>query len=172
MIWKVVPKALRRSAGRFRHMQVSERLSVEKCNKPVMHFLETTDIGKFQHKQLLSELAGNEQRSTSWQAMGRGVTVSGLSLIASQFPFYVIDRFEMHAFLYQIRMTCSMSATPAASWPIWRSRRLRGCYTPRGLNTVELNEINNSWNKEWLYGAHRPESGTSTSTGFSGSVAG
>jgi len=35
------------SAGRCRHLQVSELLSMEKCDKGVMAFLIATDIGKF-----------------------------------------------------------------------------------------------------------------------------
>jgi len=46
-LWKEVRKATGWRAGGWRHMQVSELLSMELCDKAVMDFLITTDIGKF-----------------------------------------------------------------------------------------------------------------------------
>ena len=50
MSWKEVGKATEWRACRCRHVQVSELLSMEKCNKAVMDFLAATDVGKFQPK--------------------------------------------------------------------------------------------------------------------------
>jgi hypothetical protein len=46
-LWKEVGNATGWRAGRCRHVQVSKRLSMEKCDKAVMDFLATTDVGKF-----------------------------------------------------------------------------------------------------------------------------
>jgi hypothetical protein len=46
-LWKEVGNATGWRAGRCRHVQVSELLSMEKCDKAVMDFLATTDVGKF-----------------------------------------------------------------------------------------------------------------------------
>jgi len=50
-LWKEVGKATRWRAGRCRHVQVSELLSMEKCDKAVMDFLAATDIRKFPPKR-------------------------------------------------------------------------------------------------------------------------
>jgi len=50
-LWKEVGKATGWRAGRCRHMQVSELLSMEKCDKAVMDFLAATDVGKFPPKR-------------------------------------------------------------------------------------------------------------------------
>ena len=49
-LWKKVGKATGWRASRCRHVQVSELLSMEKCDKAVMDFLRATDIGKFPPK--------------------------------------------------------------------------------------------------------------------------
>ena len=46
MLWEVVGKATGWRAGRCRHVQISELLSMEKCDRAVMDFLKGTDIGK------------------------------------------------------------------------------------------------------------------------------
>ena len=50
-LWKEVRKATGWRAGRCRHVQVSELLSMEKCDKAVMDFLVTTNVGKFPPKR-------------------------------------------------------------------------------------------------------------------------
>jgi hypothetical protein len=50
MLWKAVGKATGWKAGRFRHVQVSELFSMEKCDQAVMDFLVATDVGKFPPK--------------------------------------------------------------------------------------------------------------------------
>jgi hypothetical protein len=50
MLWKEVGKATRWRVGRCRHMQVSEPLSMEKCDKAVMDILVVTDVWKFPPK--------------------------------------------------------------------------------------------------------------------------
>jgi len=50
-LWKVVGKAMGWRAGRCRHVQVSELLSMEKCDKAVMDLLVATDVGKFPPKR-------------------------------------------------------------------------------------------------------------------------
>jgi hypothetical protein len=57
-------------------VQVSELLSMEKCDKAVMDFLAATDVGKFPPK------------------MGGGVRTGGLSLISSLFLCILFDRFS------------------------------------------------------------------------------
>jgi hypothetical protein len=54
-LWKEVGKATGWRAGRCRHVQVSELLSMEKCDKAVMDFLIATDIGKFPPKHAEEE---------------------------------------------------------------------------------------------------------------------
>ena len=49
-LWKEVGKAMGWRAGRCRHVQVSELLSMETCDKAVMDFLAATGIGKFPPK--------------------------------------------------------------------------------------------------------------------------
>jgi len=49
-LWKKVGKATGWRAGRCRHVQISELLSMEKCNRAVMDFLIATGIGKFPPK--------------------------------------------------------------------------------------------------------------------------
>jgi hypothetical protein len=39
-------------AGRYRHVQVSELFSLEKCNQAVIDFLAATDVGKFSPKRV------------------------------------------------------------------------------------------------------------------------
>jgi hypothetical protein len=39
-------------AGRCQHVQVSELLSMEKCDKAVMDFLAATEVGKFPPKRV------------------------------------------------------------------------------------------------------------------------
>jgi hypothetical protein len=50
MLWKELEKATGWRAGRCRHEQVSELLSMEKCDKAVMDFLAATDVRKFPPK--------------------------------------------------------------------------------------------------------------------------
>jgi len=50
-LWKWVGKATGSRAGRCRHVQLSELLSMEKCDKAVMDFLIAADIGKFPPKR-------------------------------------------------------------------------------------------------------------------------
>jgi len=54
-LWKEVGKATGWRVGRCRHVQVSEPLSMEKCNKAVMDFLLDTNIGKFPPKRTEEE---------------------------------------------------------------------------------------------------------------------
>jgi hypothetical protein len=51
-LWKEVGKATGWRAGRCRHVQVSELLSMEKCDKALMDFLAATDVGKFPPKRV------------------------------------------------------------------------------------------------------------------------
>jgi len=51
-LWKAVGKATGWKAGRCRYIQVSELFSMEKCDKAVINFLETTDVGKFPPRRL------------------------------------------------------------------------------------------------------------------------
>jgi hypothetical protein len=44
---KAVGKATGWRAGRCRHVQISELFSMEKCDKAVLDFLATTEVGKF-----------------------------------------------------------------------------------------------------------------------------
>ena len=37
-------------AGRCRHVQASELLSMDKCDQPVVDFLAATEVGKFPPK--------------------------------------------------------------------------------------------------------------------------
>jgi hypothetical protein len=55
MLWKEVGKATGCRAGRCQHVQISELLSMEKCDRAVMDFLITTDIGKFPPKRAEQE---------------------------------------------------------------------------------------------------------------------
>jgi len=75
MIWIEVGKATGWRAGRCRHVQVSELLAMEKCDKVVMDFLAATDVRKFPHK------------------MGGGVRAGGHSLISSLFLCSIFDCF-------------------------------------------------------------------------------
>jgi hypothetical protein len=75
-LWKEVGKATGWRAGRCRHVQVSELLSMEKCDKAVMDFLAATDVGKFPPKT------------------GGGVRAGGLSLISSLFLCIVSTAFR------------------------------------------------------------------------------
>jgi hypothetical protein len=76
MLWKEVRKATGWRAGKCRHMQVSELLSMEKCDKAVMDFLAATDVWKNPPK------------------MDGGVRASGLSLISSLFLCILFDHFS------------------------------------------------------------------------------
>ena len=51
-LWIVVGKAMGSKAGRCWHVQVSELLSMEKCDQVVMDFLVATDIRKFPPKRV------------------------------------------------------------------------------------------------------------------------
>jgi len=51
-LWKEVGKATGWRAGRCRHVQESELLSLEMCDKAVMDFLAATDVGKFPPKRV------------------------------------------------------------------------------------------------------------------------
>jgi len=51
-LWTEVGKAMGWRAGRCRHVQSPELLSMVKCDKAVMDFLIATDIGKFAHKRV------------------------------------------------------------------------------------------------------------------------
>jgi hypothetical protein len=46
----VLSKATGWSAGRCRHVQISELFSIEECNQAVMDFLAATEVGKFRPK--------------------------------------------------------------------------------------------------------------------------
>jgi len=46
-LWKAVGKATGWRAGRCRHVQISEMFSMKKCDKAVLDFLATTEVGKF-----------------------------------------------------------------------------------------------------------------------------
>jgi len=50
MLWKGVVKATGWRAGRCQHVQVSELLAMEMCDKVLMDFLVATDVGKFPPK--------------------------------------------------------------------------------------------------------------------------
>jgi hypothetical protein len=52
---KEVGKATGWRVGRCRHVQISELLSLEKCDRAVMDFLIATDIGKFPPKHAEEE---------------------------------------------------------------------------------------------------------------------
>jgi len=45
--WKAVGKEMSWNAGRCRHVQISEHLSIELCDQAVMDFLAATGVGKF-----------------------------------------------------------------------------------------------------------------------------
>jgi hypothetical protein len=75
-LWKEVGKATGWRADRCRHVQVSELLSMEKCDKAVMDFLAATEVGKFPPKT------------------GGGVRAGGLSLISSLFLCIVSTAFR------------------------------------------------------------------------------
>jgi hypothetical protein len=45
--WKAGGKATGWKAGRCRHVQISELISVEECNQAAMDFLAATEVGKF-----------------------------------------------------------------------------------------------------------------------------
>jgi hypothetical protein len=59
-LWKAVGKATGWKAGRYRHVQISELFSMEKCDQVVMDFLAATDVGKFPPN--LAEERGQEER--------------------------------------------------------------------------------------------------------------
>jgi hypothetical protein len=61
VLWKEVGKETGWRAGRCRHVQVSELLSIVKCNKGVMDFLVATDVGKFPPKMIKGVRAGGER---------------------------------------------------------------------------------------------------------------
>jgi len=46
-LWKAVGKAMGWRAGRCRHVQISEFISIEECDQAVMDFLAATEVGKF-----------------------------------------------------------------------------------------------------------------------------
>jgi hypothetical protein len=50
VLWTAVGNATGRKAGRCRDVQVSELFSMEQCDKVVMDFLATTEVGKFPPK--------------------------------------------------------------------------------------------------------------------------
>jgi len=54
-LWREVGKAMGWRAGRCRHVQVSELLSMAKCDKAVMDFRIATDIRKFPPKHAEEE---------------------------------------------------------------------------------------------------------------------
>ena len=64
-LWKVVGKATGWRVGRSRHVQVSELLSMQRCDKGVMDFLIATDIGKFPPKRALEEEEEQEPAGSS-----------------------------------------------------------------------------------------------------------
>jgi len=61
MLWKEVGKATGWRTGRCRHVQVSELLSMEKCDKAVMDFLAATDVRKFPPKMDGGVRAGGQR---------------------------------------------------------------------------------------------------------------
>ena len=60
-LWNEVGKATGWRAGRCRHVQVSELLCMEKCDKVVMDFLVATDVRKFPPKMDGGVSAGGQQ---------------------------------------------------------------------------------------------------------------
>jgi len=50
-LWNELGKTTGWRAGRCRHVQISELLSMEKCDRAVVDFLIATDIGKFPPKR-------------------------------------------------------------------------------------------------------------------------
>jgi len=51
-LWKEMGQTTGWSAGRCRHVQVSELLSMGKCDNAVMEFLAATDVRKFPPKRV------------------------------------------------------------------------------------------------------------------------
>jgi len=49
-LWKTVGQATRWKAGMCRHMQFSDRFTIEECNQAVMDFLAATEVEKFPPK--------------------------------------------------------------------------------------------------------------------------
>jgi ribonuclease HI len=101
---------------RCRHVQVSELLSMEKCDKAVMDFLAATDVGKLLPKT------------------GGGVRAGGFSLISSL--FLCILSITLVAFFCKQGTTGSRSRAPPSSRPARRRRGFRGCHTLSRVNTV------------------------------------
>jgi len=60
-LWIEVGKATEWRAGRCRHLEVSELLSIEKCDKAVMDFLAATDVRKFPPKTGGGARAGRQR---------------------------------------------------------------------------------------------------------------
>jgi hypothetical protein len=60
-LWKKVGKATGWIVGRCQHVQVSELLSVVKCDKAVMDFLPATDVRKFPPKMDGGGRAGGQR---------------------------------------------------------------------------------------------------------------
>jgi hypothetical protein len=50
VLWKAVGKVTGRKAGRCRHEQVSELLSMEECDQAVVDFLGASEVRKFSPK--------------------------------------------------------------------------------------------------------------------------
>ena len=46
-LWKAVREATGWTAGKCRHVQISDLFSIEECDKAVMDFLAATEVGKF-----------------------------------------------------------------------------------------------------------------------------
>jgi len=61
MLWKKVGKATGWRAGSCRHVNVSELLSIEKCDQAVMDFLAATGVGKFPPKTSAGARAGGQR---------------------------------------------------------------------------------------------------------------
>ena len=69
-LWKAVGKATGWTAGRCRHVQISELFSMEKCDQAVKDFLAATDVGRFPPKH--AQERGLEERGQS-----NGVWIGG-----------------------------------------------------------------------------------------------
>jgi len=52
VLWKPVRKFMGGKAGRCQHVQVSELLYMEECDRAVVDFLAATDFGKFPPKRM------------------------------------------------------------------------------------------------------------------------
>jgi len=118
-LWKAVGKATGWKARSCRHLQISELVSMQGCDPPVMEFLAATAVGKF--RPILVEETGQEEEGQGYRSMDRGQSVSRFVSVLCP-----CVSFSLSNCVYWIYFSLSQGTMGSR----WKLRHLAG--SPRG----------------------------------------